>query len=388
MPVPSLPPASVAHRSQIAQRITQIRRTRPKVSFNKLQEHRIPTLWTLYRGLLRYAPGENVKFRVRMVFEQNRHTTSAHQAQCQLRQGYKYLNTFYCASRGDEQPQRVTQRYESMIATKRSKEYWRHTIREAFAWQEKLRTRPINKGSFLSNTTSNPFLPRLSPQPAHINGMIRKRRAARSRRLEQLVDLQDWVHDVQGEGAFERSLGKLVSKGSTTPRKNEDPFEMSFGHDVSEWESPMRNKLTSINASQKLDLQRARSPNPAALRRLLWFGKMARREKVENKARERARERAGVETPSSIARKRQAAPAYLQAKMTEQQRHVDKVIRSPSEVGYVGMVKRRVGMRLANPDTLKSEESPARAAELDRLAEAIREENERRRKAAQDEDRT
>ncbi|KAG8688938.1 hypothetical protein FRC09_012656, partial [Ceratobasidium sp. 395] len=55
--VPS--PSSLALRSSISQKLASLRRTSPRVPFWALASHRVPTLWTLYRGLLRVAPGEN-----------------------------------------------------------------------------------------------------------------------------------------------------------------------------------------------------------------------------------------------------------------------------------------------------------------------------------------
>ena len=54
---------SMAYRQALADLISGLRRVRPRVSFNKLPAHRIPTLWTLYRGILRSAPSEPVRSR-------------------------------------------------------------------------------------------------------------------------------------------------------------------------------------------------------------------------------------------------------------------------------------------------------------------------------------
>ena len=53
-------PQSLAFRANLASLVSPLRRLKPRVPFFRLPAHRIPTLWTWYRGLLRYAPTENV----------------------------------------------------------------------------------------------------------------------------------------------------------------------------------------------------------------------------------------------------------------------------------------------------------------------------------------
>ena len=50
-------------RAELANAFSALRRVRPRVHFWKLGAHRIPTLWSLYRGLLRDAPGEDVCYK-------------------------------------------------------------------------------------------------------------------------------------------------------------------------------------------------------------------------------------------------------------------------------------------------------------------------------------
>ena len=54
-------PHSLQHRANLAQLIRPLKRVRPRVPFWELAAHRIPTLWSLYRGLLRSAPGDNIR---------------------------------------------------------------------------------------------------------------------------------------------------------------------------------------------------------------------------------------------------------------------------------------------------------------------------------------
>jgi len=118
-----------------------------------------------------------------------------------------------------------------MIATKCEKTAWKRRILEAFVrilaslcrrsfteltqdWEAKLRKRPIFKGSFIRPSFYNKLLPRLIPQPAHITGMIVRRRKARERRWEQRESLKSWAHDLRYESLFEYALLKSA-RGET-----------------------------------------------------------------------------------------------------------------------------------------------------------------------------
>ena len=59
IPLPST--ESLQHRAEIAKRLSSLRHVLPRVPFWKLAAHRIPTLWTLYRGLLRHVQHDNVR---------------------------------------------------------------------------------------------------------------------------------------------------------------------------------------------------------------------------------------------------------------------------------------------------------------------------------------
>ena len=62
MSVSYLPPQSLTLRANLANAVSPLRRARSKTPFFRLPAHRIPTLWGLYRGLLRDAPNETVCF--------------------------------------------------------------------------------------------------------------------------------------------------------------------------------------------------------------------------------------------------------------------------------------------------------------------------------------
>lgn len=104
----------------------------------------------------------------------------------------------------------------------------------------------------------------------------------------------------------------------------------------------------------------------------------ARREKIRNKTRERERERRGELTKSAIKRRRKGPPAHILAKMTPKEREMDKISRSLSEVGYVAVVKKRLGFKLKNPEAARELGDKDNQHILDQATKLIRAENRQR----------
>lgn len=109
----------------------------------------------------------------------------------------------------------------------------------------------------------------------------------------------------------------------------------------------------------------------------------ARREKNRNKTREKERERRGEDTKASLRRKRQEPPAHILAQMSPRQREMDKVSRSLSEAGYVGLVKKRLGFKLKNPKLSLELGDEENRPLLDEATRLVRAENQRRRQEVQ-----
>jgi len=84
--------------------------------------------------------------------------------------------------------------------------------------------------------------------------------------------------------------------------------------------------------------------------------KAARPEKVANKTSELMRERQGEILRRTILQQNKGPPAHILARMTPEQRQMDKVAGGVSEVGYVAQVKRKLGFKLRNPDAWKAED--------------------------------
>ncbi|KIK93619.1 hypothetical protein PAXRUDRAFT_503286 [Paxillus rubicundulus Ve08.2h10] len=375
---PSVPPptaSSLAHRAEIARLISPLRRVRPKVPFYDLAAHRIPTLWTLYRGLLRHAERENVKWRIAALFRQNRHTIQAHVAREQLIRGHKWLDMFVRAKQGDARLGVVLDRYDHMIAAKRDKAEFRRLVREALE-QARLRHHPIFKGSFIRPTYYNKLLPRLVPQPASISGMIHKRRIGRNKRFAQKEEVAGWMEDLKMESAFEQAL-LAEQGGSQDGGKNGGNGKRVFSADLDAWLQPLLRKQRIINTAIKNDYARLYSPYPPAL---LAAGTQARCLKIQRNTLQRARERRGEIFPSTLKRMRQRPPAHIFEKMTPEQKKIDTIIRGPGEVGYTATVKRRMGVRLKNPELWTLEDGREEDWErLDRMEAEVRVETARRR---------
>lgn len=112
--------------------------------------------------------------------------------------------------------------------------------------------------------------------------------------------------------------------------------------------------------------------------------KQARREKVANKTKELQREARGEVLRRTVLRSRKGPPAHVLATMTSRQKYLDKISRSNvSEVGYVGMVKRKLGWKLRDPEAWKVENGKEEhRKELDAMSAEIRKENDRKTKDA------
>jgi len=307
-----------------------------------------------------------------MLFRQNHHRTGTAATKKNLAKGYKFLDAFERANSGDKKEQAILQRYSQALATKSDKEYWKHLARNELAWQIKLANRPIMTGGFLRPTLANRPLPRLKPQPWAITSMIRKRRTARERQMVRLAELQESLDDIRLEAEFEAGVTRLVGSAKS--------FTPVFAPHLKEWTQPLEKQRHDIRETFPRGQQRRDEPYPPEMLEAIIA---ARREKIANKTRERERERRGEILRRTILRQNKGPPAHVLAMMTPEQRKMDKIARSVSEVGYVAQVKRKLGFKLRNPDDWKVEiGAPEDKERLDRLSEEIRQESARRMREA------
>ncbi|KAJ7239952.1 hypothetical protein B0H12DRAFT_1204141 [Mycena haematopus] len=323
--------SSRAFRASLARLVSPLRRVRPRVPFFELAIHRIPTL-ALHRNLLRYAPDDNIRTRVQYLFRKHQHATGTEKTRVQLLKGYKYLEAFKNASEGDEKQRAILARYSRLIAAKVEKEHWKRLVRAEAA---RLRSRPILTGALIKPTLYNPPLPRMKPQPQAISRIIFARMRTRDRRMARDQQLLDDIFHLKREAAFEDSIARFVGGAS---------FERVYSGDAeSEWLQPLQAARADLQVLTGRDVARSQKPVSPALIEML---RAARREKVANKTRERMRERRGEILRCTIGRARKGPPAHVLVRMTAAQRRADRIVRGVGEVGYVGMVKRRMGVKL------------------------------------------
>ncbi|KAF6761662.1 hypothetical protein DFP72DRAFT_879270 [Ephemerocybe angulata] len=339
---------SLARRKEFSKLFSALRRVRSRTPFFELAAHRIPTLWGLYRGLRREAPTSDIRWRMRKIFEKNRGLTGSEKTIICLRRGYKWLETFQRARSGDTHLQAVLERYSRMIAAKREREHWEQVLGEEWAWQERMRKKPILTGSLLRASLDNPPLPRLYPLPEHISHMIHKRRVAREARFAKQQVLLEQQQDLIREAQFEEVQSWIFG-----------------GENKNEWTKEVRDGLTEIAQAYERSQARLRTTVSPELFEVMAA---ARRFKIANKTREREKR---------TARARGRPPAHVWDRMSEEEKEVDRVKRLRGEGGYVGMVKRMAGMRMRDGDTWKKEvEANEEAKERESQVER---ENERRR---------
>ncbi|KZT26048.1 hypothetical protein NEOLEDRAFT_1162439 [Neolentinus lepideus HHB14362 ss-1] len=366
----SLSLVTVQRRALLSSAFSELKRVRPRVPFWELGAHRIPTLWTLYRGLLKQAPNEHIRFRIKCLFRNNQSLTSPKAAKEQLVKGHRWLDIFCRANEGDERLQLVLDRYTRLVAIRREKQRWRKLITDAMKYQEQLRNRPIMTGSFIRPSHYNKPLPRLKPQPIHITGMIVRRKHARFMRTEKVAVYSDYRRLLKEEEMFEKILEKEVQRYG-------EHFEPIFKHHMNEWRQPIVDALASLSQSFQLDTKRETAPYPPELVEMV---RDARREKIANKTKERERERRGEVLACTLRRMNKGPPAHVAYKMTDEEKRMDRISRSPSEVGYVAVVKKKLGFKLRKPDAWKVEIGKDEDQEkLHKVALEIEEENRRRR---------
>ncbi|KAJ7320891.1 hypothetical protein DFH08DRAFT_1034772 [Mycena albidolilacea] len=277
-------------------------RATPRALF-ELAIHRIPTL-ALYRNLLRHAPDDNSRF-------VPPYDISFDNTSMQLvTQGIPN------ASEGDVKQRAIFTRYSRLIAAKVTSQ----------AWQARLRSRPNLTGTLVTEPTlCNPPLPRMKPQPPAISQIILTRMRTRIRRVARAEQLDQDMHDLRREAAFEDDVARAAGGCF---------FQRVYSGDAqSEWP---RAELEVLLAR---DIARPQMPVSSALAATL---RAARREKVANKTQERR----GEILRCTVRRARQGPPAHVLVRMTAAELRADQIIRGVGEAGYVGMVKRRMGVKL------------------------------------------
>ncbi|GJJ11746.1 hypothetical protein Clacol_005984 [Clathrus columnatus] len=280
-----------------------------------------------------------INLRLRTLFRSHQYLTSPQKTKEQLERGHRWLDIFEKARKDDAHSRRLMDRYDRLLEIKTTKERWKQIFDKEMEWSKKMSNRAILTGSIVRPTIYNKPFPRMRPQPIHVSRMIHSRRRARERRGERRQLLLDYKNYIRQEQFFEYKLSQNVqSRGSH--------FTPIF-ESLHEWCAlilgPLDAALDEIQKSYTLDDARSKSTcSPELLAQV----KEARREKIRNKTREKRREQRGEILNHTIGRMRQGPPAPLLALMTDEEKKIDRLIRSPSEGGYTGMMKRKAGVKL------------------------------------------
>ncbi|KAL1741005.1 hypothetical protein HDZ31DRAFT_46334 [Schizophyllum fasciatum] len=203
--------------------------------------------------------------------------------------------------------------------------------------------------------------------------MILYRRRAREQRLLRTAELTELRQDIRREREFEQGALALNPGAAQTG--------IHSGPAAKEWDQPINQAQAAIHLSLRRDDARAATPvSPELMAQI----KRARAAKHANQARARRREREGEVLKRTLERRAARPPPHFWDKMSEERRHMDRVSRSVSEVGYVAKIKRQLGFRLRNPEAWRVEEGADGERErLDREYLEIMKENVRRRQASE-----
>lgn len=227
-------------------------------------------------------------------------------------------------------------------------------------------------------------------QPTKLSQMIRWRYEANERRVQRhqayIETIRDMKLDCRAEEALLKRAPSHLRKNSVFGGHSDDwctsPFPILLLLPLTDALIPVRPYQTEMDLMQAAfdrGAARAKTPYPQPLLDQL---KAARKERILNKTKERLRESRGEITTSLLKKLRKGPPASILSKMTPTQRLLDKIARSPSEVGFVAIAKRKLKRGIKDPKAWLVEESREKKVELDKISRSIREENYRRRLAA------
>ncbi|KAJ3754873.1 hypothetical protein EV360DRAFT_86440 [Lentinula raphanica] len=329
---------SLEFRNNLARLVTPLRRVRPRIPFFQLAAHRVPTLWGLYRGLLRAAPTEHIYNRVRILFKQNCHRTGTERTVRELQKGYKWFQIFERARGGDVKTQALLQRYDRFLKLRSEKSQWALLVEKELEWQRHLKNRPILTGGFVHPTLYHPPFPRMKPQPVSISRSIASRMKQRERRFAKIEELTRIKDMIRKEQYMEQGL---IREARLKGIKFEPVFE---GQD---WSGPLADALATLFTNVKITTARNLRPFSSVL---LEQVRRARQNKIVNKTKERERERRGEILRVTRKRWKKGLTPHLLSTMSEKEKREELIVqRSSSEVGYVGLLKKRKGWKLKDP---------------------------------------
>ncbi|CAE6493353.1 unnamed protein product [Rhizoctonia solani] len=324
--------------------------------------------------------------------------------------GPQWLDYMHQAA-SDSRKQRVLARFERTFGEMKKRAHWKDIYRRELEWIYQMRNRPILTGGFMRPTLFHKLVPRMYRQPLHLSMMIRRRRMARARRLDEQRRLIEWKLDIIREREFE---SRLVQSGHLD-RKNAI-------WQTNEWILPIQKRIALIQEAYTHDKRRALHIFPPHIvaqikqartrrieRKTEQAEKLARGEWVTKWKRVPVRKMPSAGVPKRLLRGNKnpvhphrdilyapvmkrvlvnpragAAPPHILEGMSPKERWIDQAVRGKSGGGFVGQLRREKGWKkgLREGQGLEDERSGEVEIRLKKLEGEIEAENQLRRRVA------
>jgi len=175
---------------------------RPGVRFSRVPAHRIPTLWSLYRPLIREAPTVEIFEAIKTYWRNYRHQLSLKVIIPWLREQYDVLEVF---ERGKGEDHKVVQR----MVRHQGKKIWIKDWNAVYKrpQSDKELSPPTVTPALIYASEATPPMLRLKPMPVKLAMMHHHRHRRHQRREAKLDQARNWQSYGDLEGQFQTNLG-------------------------------------------------------------------------------------------------------------------------------------------------------------------------------------
>ncbi|GAA6059122.1 hypothetical protein JCM10212_003869 [Sporobolomyces blumeae] len=178
--------------------------------------HRVPTLWSLYRPLLRAArlapldadERNAIERYVKEEFKRSRKIANVERVAQSWREGETLLHQLESSHASSSHVSRLRELASHLVSRRRVPSHPPRPPNQNPP-QRSNRAQPRPLPSIMHSTQFNPPMPRLDPQPLATTMMIFNRRRASQKRYDRVAQAKELVADVDEEARFEaRILGR------------------------------------------------------------------------------------------------------------------------------------------------------------------------------------